>query len=606
MKRALLFAMMFLAVVSFVHTHNGHTQSKYTIAVLDFKDVTGDSALSYLSVAVPELIATNLAQSGKMVVLERERVKKILEEKGLTAAGVTEGDANEIGKLLAAKQLLTGSVARTGENLRIDVRLIDVNSGKIMSADKQRSPDVDGVIDAVDIISGRMVKSLTGSYVDFSGDVEPGRPVVNTGLVTLELQTQNRYISKSNSGSFYVRTGFLAGKAKRAEKRLPLNISVVLDRSGSMSDRGKLDYARDAMKFLVRNLESADILSIVTYDDVVDVALEPEVVSDKNKIYKIIDAIEPGGGTNLSGGMLEGCNQVKKKLKSNQVNRVLLISDGLANVGVTDPRQIQQLARQRSGEGITISTFGVGQYFNEKLMTGIAEYGSAFYYYIDRADKIPEIFSNELEGLLAVVAQNCSIEIRPEHGTLVKKVYGYTAIDTDDGVVIKMGDVVSEEKKLALLALIPSGQSISTGVLATVVYTYDETVKGEGRISSRKKVTVTSTTDSKLVSRNINPLVMKDVKMFVSSSMMEETMDLVDKGRVDDAKAKIQENLEVVRDGLSQYKSREMKRQVMNIVEYQSRLERASEEQELNAASESYQMMQKDSRSKQYNLRKRK
>ncbi|HMB20627.1 MAG TPA: hypothetical protein VKQ10_06135, partial [Spirochaetota bacterium] len=85
-----------------------------------------------------------------------------------------------------------------------------------------------------------------------------------------------------------------------------------------------------------------------------------------------------------------------------------------------------------------------------------------------------------------------------------------------------------------------------------------------------------------------------------------ETMDLVDKGRVDDAKAKIQENLEVVRDGLSQYKSREMKRQVLNIVEYQSRLERASEEQDLNAASESYQMMQKDSRSKQYNLRKRK
>lgn len=169
-----------------------------------------------------------------------------------------------------------------------------------------------------------------------------------------------------------------------------------------------------------------------------------------------------------------------------------------------------------------------------------------------------------------------------------------------------MGDVVSEEKKLALLALIPSRQSISTGVLATVVYTYDETVKGEGRISSSKKVNVVSTADSKLVSRNMNPLVMKDVKMFVSSSMMEETMDLVDKGRVDDAKAKIQENLEVVRDGLSQYKSREMKRQVLNIVEYQSRLERASEEQELNAASESYQMMQKDSRSKQYNLRKRK
>ena len=606
MKRALLCAVMFLAVVSFVHTHNGHTQSKYTIAVLDFKDVTGDSALSYLSVAVPELIATNLAQSGKMVVLERERVKKILEEKGLTAAGVTEGDASEIGKLLAAKQLLTGSVARTGENLRIDVRLIDVNSGKIMAADKQRSPDVDGVIDAVDIISGRMVKSLTGDVVDFSGDVEPEKPVTGSELVKLELQQQNSYILEGSSKNFYVRTGFLAGKARRPEKRLPLNISVVLDRSGSMSDRGKLEYAREAMKFLVRNLESGDMLSIVTYDDAVDVVLEPAMVSDKKKIYQIIDTIEPGGGTNLSGGMLEGCNQVKKNQKKGQVNRVLLISDGLANVGVTEPRQIQNLAQQRSREGITISTFGVGQYFNEKLMTGIAEYGSAFYYYIDRADKIPEIFSNELEGLLTVVGQNCSIEIKPERGVRVDRVYGYTATDSGKGQLVKMGDLVSEEKKLALVSLSPSGSSFPKGQLATVTCSYDETVSGKGRVTVTKNVVVRSTSDKGILVSNMNPVVMKDMKMFVSSSMMEETMDLVDRGEIDGAREKIKENLEVVRDGLSKYRSKEMKRQVLNIVEYQSRLEQASEEQELGESSESYQMMQKDARNKQYKLRKRK
>lgn len=603
MKKIYVLIILFL-IAGLLASHT-NSAPKFVIAVLDFKEATGDASYRYLKVAVPEIFATNLAQATGITILERDRVKKILKEAGLIMAGITKGDEKKIGKLLAAKQLLSGTIIKAGRQLRLDVRLIDVTTGKILAADKRRCKDMDDIIDAVDILSEKIVERITGKRIVFAKDIERNQPKIRGDLIEMEMLTQNTYHRSNSREPFFVRVGFYAKKLEKKKERLPLNVAIVLDRSGSMSSEGKLAYAKQAIQFIIKNLNRRDTVSVVTYDDKVDVILPPTKALDKKMIEQLISKIEPGGSTNLSGGLLEGFSMVRKNLRTGQINRVLLISDGLANVGITDPKRIQEITSQRTRGGITVSTFGVGQFFNEKLLTGIAEYGSANYYYIDQSDKIPEIFSRELEGLLAVVAQNCTIRIKSRNGTSVENVYGYKFQSAGDEAIIKMGDVVSEEKKLALVKLMPPKKDRGLLSIARITFSYDDAISDKGRIDKRGTVSISYTESRALIEKNINAVIMKEADMFISSAMMEETMDLVDRGDIDSAKKKIDDNLRRVRSGLSRYRSKEMKKQAMNIIEYQLRLEEAREKgSEMSA--DSFQRMQKAGRSKQYQLRKKK
>jgi Ca-activated chloride channel family protein len=603
MKRIYLVALLFL--IAGLQISDTNSEPKFVIAVLDFKEATGDYSYRYLRVAVPEIFATNLAQATGITVLERDRVKKILKEAGLIMAGITKGDEKKIGRLLAAKQLLCGTIVKTGTQLRLDVRLTEVKTGKILAADKRRCTDIDDIIDAVDILSEKIVEKITGNKILFAKDIERSQPKIKGDLIDMEILAQNSYYRSHSEEPFFVRVGFYAKKVEIKKERLPLNVCIVLDRSGSMSSEDKLDYAKRAIQFIIKNLSSRDTISVVTYDDRVDVVLPPTLATDKKGIEQLISKIEPGGSTNLSGGLLEGFSMVGKNLRTGQINRVLLISDGLANVGITDPKRIQEITSQRTRGGITVSTFGVGQFFNEKLLTGIAEYGSANYYYIDQSDKIPDIFSRELEGLLAVVAQNCTVRLKTLNGTSVKDVYGFKYERDGDEAIIKMGDVVSEEKKLALIRLMPPKKDRGLLSIARIAFSYDDALSDRGRINKEGMVNISYTESIALIEKNLNALIMKEADMFISSAMMEETMDLVDRGDIDAAKKKIDDNLRHVRSGLTRYKSREMKKQAMNIIEYQLNMEEARKEGSTMSA-DSFQRMQKEGRSKQYQLRKKK
>jgi Ca-activated chloride channel family protein len=603
MKKFISFCILCLAVLA---PAAGVSQSRAVIAILDFKNATGDDSYKYLQIALPEMFATDLAQSAEITVLERDRIKKVLDENGLIMAGVTEGDEKKIGKLLAAKQLLTGTIIKTGNNLRIDVRVTDMSTGSVIAAEKRQCRTANEIIDAVDNLSEAIVKKITGKKIDIAKDIDTlPPPKDSSGLVRTEVLQQNRYCMADSKEPFFIRAGYIAAEYKSEKERLPLNICVVLDRSGSMSDEGKLTYAKEAIKFVIKNMNKNDIFSLVVYDDDVEVIINPVKVTDKNVLNEAVDKIEVRGSTNLSGGMLEGYNQVKKNFKSGQVNRVLLISDGLANVGVTDPSAIQRNARERSREGITISTFGVGRDFNEKLMAGISEYGNANYYFIDRSDRIPEIFLRELEGLLAVVAQNCGILVRPAAGTEILDVFGYKYERRGGDIFVKLGDVVSEEKKLVLIKMKPSVAGEGARELASVSFSYDDAVGGMGRIEKESAVRVHFTKNRDLVNTNVNSIVMKDTEMFVSSEAMVESMDLVEKGSVDIARKKMSENLSRVKTNLRRYNSKELKKQALNIMEYQQKLE-DYEKAPAATKSDSYQIMQKSGRSKQYEMQKRK
>jgi Ca-activated chloride channel family protein len=244
----------------------------------------------------------------------------------------------------------------------------------------------------------------------------------------------------------------LHGNAPTPDNRIPLNLSIVLDRSGSMAG-GKLAAARDAAAMLVQRLHPDDTVSVVAYDDDVTTVAEPATGATQSGLSKHIQSIEPGGSTNLSGGWLRARELVARGKREGGVNRVVLLTDGLANVGITKPDQLLGLCRTACGAGIPTTTIGFGADYDEKLLRGMADAGGANTWYIERADQAADVFTEELEGLLTLCAQTVSVEIRPSPAvtlTAIRHQYPTTTLGTG-AARLEIGDVYAREPKSVLV-----------------------------------------------------------------------------------------------------------------------------------------------------------
>jgi Ca-activated chloride channel family protein len=372
-----------------------------------------------------------------------------------------------------------------------------------------------------------------------------------SGLAFCQPDSLIRYFSRLNSSYILNRGGLppkgylymeaRAGKfVPKENKRLPLNISLVLDRSGSMSG-DKIEYVRRAASFVVDNLQTEDILSIVSYDDRVEIEYPSSQVLNKELIKNKIKNLTDRGSTNLSGGMLEGFRQVKSTYKSGYVNRVLLLSDGLANAGVTDPTILQNIVTDKMrSDGISLSTFGVGADFNEDLMTNLAEHGSGNYYFIESPDKIPAIFDQELKGLLSVVAQNMELNLTLPEGVQVEKVFGYP-FKIEKGILkVDFRDVFSEDIKGVLIRF-KLNEPLKTAYQFHSVVRFAESQTGKDK-SLESNETLTPTSDSLLFASKSDSLVDNQITLFEANEVLKEAALQADKRNFKAAQSLIRQN----------------------------------------------------------------
>jgi Ca-activated chloride channel family protein len=277
--------------------------------------------------------------------------------------------------------------------------------------------------------------------------------------------------------NLYLMARFVAGTAPNERNRRPLNLSLVIDRSGSMAGL-KMDYTRQAAQFLVQHLGNQDTFSIVLYNDKVETLVTPDILVNKDNIINLIEGIRVRGTTNLSGGWLEGCQHVKNGMGTNHLNRVILMSDGLANRGITDTAQLVTLAKQKYGEGVSTTTMGLGNDFNEDLMMEMANAGGGAFYFIESPEVAPEIFKEELTGLLSVVGQNLTITVTPnEHVKNVRQMNAYPMQTNGKVTSFRLGDIFGGELKTMIIELnIPALHTLGEQQIATLTFEYDEIV----------------------------------------------------------------------------------------------------------------------------------
>jgi Ca-activated chloride channel family protein len=244
-----------------------------------------------------------------------------------------------------------------------------------------------------------------------------------------DVRLSTRFLSTQNAHQVGVLVT-LEGEA--AVRRPPINIALVLDRSGSMAGM-PLDAAKDAAARFAAFLTPADRLSVVVFDDAVRTIFGPAPAGTPAAAVAIA-GVSAGGSTNLSGGWLKGARLVGEGLVEG-TNRVVLLTDGQANVGIVEPHKLLGLARDGAGRRVSTTCIGFGPGFNEDLLEPMAREGGGNYWYVESADQMAGIFEGEIEGLVALAAQNVEVEVRLAHPRVagVSFLQSYPVIPTGEG-----------------------------------------------------------------------------------------------------------------------------------------------------------------------------
>lgn len=264
-------------------------------------------------------------------------------------------------------------------------------------------------------------------------------PKVGQG-VAMDTRWGNNEISPSQREAI-LQIGFTTAEVNERTDLRPLNLVLVIDKSGSMADGDKMSRVKESLRTMMGKLRADDIVSIVTFDTTAQVLFPAGRIGDGYGLRRAIDCIEPNGGTNIHGGLMLGYAEAKRYYRKDVTNRVILLTDGIANVGVVEPRRIASDSSEYNAQGIDLSTIGVGLDLNNDLLRTLAKSGRGLYHFISDYKDIDKVFVNEVQSLVSSVAKRVEVTIEYDPRLQVEKIYGYTPRYNRGSVSVTMDDM---------------------------------------------------------------------------------------------------------------------------------------------------------------------
>lgn len=360
--------------------------------------------------------------------------------------------------------------------------------------------------------------------------------------ITLTADLVNPVLTAGEKQTTWLKVG-LKGFEWKAGGRTPapLNVALVLDRSGSM-EGAKLDRAKEAAKIALRRLSDRDILSIVTFESEVQVLLPATRVTDKAEIARLIDNIDSAGSTALFGGVSKGAAEVRKFLNRNSVNRILLLSDGIANVGPDSPSALGDLGASLRREGISVSTIGLGLDYNEDLMTRLAQTSDGNHAFVQEPRDLARIFDLEFNDALSVVARDLKLTLDFQGGCVPLRILNRPGEVGGRSLTLDLAQLTSGQEKYFLVEVevpaLAAGKSLD---LVSVKAAYGNLATGQSGLQT-VRARVSASADPVAVKKSLRPDVAEAVGVQQSVEAGEKALALRDRGETEAAKKVLEDS----------------------------------------------------------------
>ncbi|MCB9526987.1 MAG: VWA domain-containing protein [Myxococcales bacterium] len=374
----------------------------------------------------------------------------------------------------------------------------------------------------------------------------------------LEVAPAQPAVVAGQKNKVYLKVGLTGLALESADARPPVNVAIVLDKSGSMSGE-KLARAKQAARFAVDRLSPHDIVSIVAYDSTVQVVVPATKAVDKQSIHLGIERLAAGGNTALFAGVSKGADELRKFFDHNRVNRLVLLSDGLANVGPSSAAELARLGGALMREGMSVTTLGLGLDYNEDLMSQLARAADGNHAFIEHAQDLARFFDLEFGTVLKVVARDATLTIDCAPGVRPVRLLGREGDIVGQQVVVRLNQLYAGEEKFALLELeVGPGELGGRALVARAAASY-------GNLVSKQTDALTGAAHVEFVAtaadaeRRIDQSVMVRAVELIASEQSRLAVVLNDQGRTQEAERVLLDNAAWLDENWQRYKAPSLK-----------------------------------------------
>ncbi|MDY0060285.1 MAG: VWA domain-containing protein [Myxococcota bacterium] len=400
-----------------------------------------------------------------------------------------------------------------------------------------------------------LVLGLASSFALLPAGSARAEPAIAAGrplLVQTALSHPNLPATPHTS---YLKVGLVAGDAR--QERPLANVALVLDRSGSMMGE-KLQRAKEAAKLAVERLRPDDVVAVVTYSDTVSVLVPATRAVAREAILDAIDSIGASGSTALFAGVSKGAEEVRRFYHPHRVNRIVLLSDGLANVGPSSPAALGSLGESLGREGIGVTTIGLGLDYNEDLMTQLAGRSEGNHFFAQTPEDLQRGFDLEFSIGLAVAMRDVRVAIRCAEGVRPVRLLSGTGDIVGQQVAVRLNQLYAGKEAVVLLELqtaFPEPRP-AYPVASLVVTGSDLRSRSVARLE--QQVQARTVADPQEVERSVDPTVMVEATVQLANLRYRAALDLRDQGKVAEARGLLQGNALFLKENAQRYKSRKL------------------------------------------------
>jgi Ca-activated chloride channel family protein len=382
-----------------------------------------------------------------------------------------------------------------------------------------------------------------------SGSAEQVR--MSAGLAHPVLKANEKQIT-------HLKVGLTGFRFAAERERTPVNVALVIDRSGSMTG-DKIAKAKEAAIQVIYRLGPNDIVSVVAYDQAVQVLVPATKLTDKGPAILAVRSLEAGGSTALFSGVSRGAEEVRKFLDRSRVNRVILLSDGIANVGPSSPAELGDLGGSLIKEGISVTTIGLGLDYHEDLLTRLAERSDGNHYFAERPGDLDRVFRSELGDVLSVVAQEVVVKIECAEGIRPVRLLGREGDITGRTASVYLNQLYSEQEKYVLLEVeIPPGPDGAVRQVASITVTYAN-MQTKTTDTLRSELSARHSAAASLVEASVNREVAIAAVEQIAALNSLNAVRLRDQGKTTEARALLEENRRILGENGIKYNSEKLK-----------------------------------------------